>query len=183
MSIHIIHSPLRRAKGTKCLSQCRDLACTNYGHTWLSPLYSAQNFSSGTYKKSYYHIWLDWSHDISYDLYLFESNEIFWIFAEFFEIFKANFENYFLICTEKHDYCLIGLDPRCGMAIFRFPLKICFWWCYLVHVSEHISEKRLVIFSKKRKYLLIELDSGHVITIFGFALKFRFQWCIHVHIW
>ena len=26
---------------------------------------SAQNFDSGTYKKSYYHIWLDWSHDTS----------------------------------------------------------------------------------------------------------------------
>ena len=111
---------------------------------------------------------------------------IFWIFSEFFEFFKPNFEDFFPNLyrkrIEKQDYCLIWFDSRCGVAIFRFPLKMHFWWCCFVHVSEHVSKKRFRIFRKNHDYLLIGLDSGHGMTIFGFTLKFRFQWYIHVHI-
>jgi hypothetical protein len=53
-------------------------------------LYSAQNFSSRTYKKLYYHIWLGQSHDTSilYYLYIFEPNNFFEFFLNFFLNFK-----------------------------------------------------------------------------------------------
>jgi len=90
----------------------------------------------------------------------------------------------FWACLQKKTWdFLIGLDSGHRMTIFGFPSKFRFWWCYLVHISEHVCKKRLVIFWKKHEYLLIGLDSGHRMTIFGFTLKFRFQQYIYVHIW
>jgi hypothetical protein len=121
---------------------------------WLSHLYSVQNFSSGTYKKSYYHIWLGRSHDTSmlYYLYIFDPNNFFEFFLNFFEFFKELFPNLWMNLYLDNYIILSQHAPQYVIFFYQF-----FWFFWT-------SSDQLTIFGD---YII----RNHMTSI----------WCINKH--